>query len=148
MCGSMVDIQSVTVEIRPGKKQKKKQDTNIMSASATQGGHNNFWHMEAWRNLTWVVMHLSTIPEKTSPLTAIRTTLWNAELVHLIKVILFPRKVDGFVMAALRSTCGHYIFVLRFLSSLFFFFYSSPNLSGRRLDVYHTLAHGVALLRI
>jgi len=37
-----------------------------------------------------------------------------------------------------------YIFIL-FLSSSFF---SSPNLSGRRLDVYHTLAHGVALVRI
>ena len=37
-------------------------------------------------------------------------------------------------------------------SSFFFFFllsfFSSPNLSGRRLDVYHTLAHGVALMRI
>ena len=32
-----------------------------------------------------------------------------------------------------------------FLSSIFF---SSPNLSGRRLDVYHTLTHGVALGRI
>ena len=29
-----------------------------------------------------------------------------------------------------------------------FFFFSSPNLSGRRLDVYHTLTHGVALVRI
>jgi len=37
-------------------------------------------------------------------------------------------------MAALRSGCGHYIFVLWFLLS----FYSSPILSGRRLDVYHT----------
>jgi len=46
-------------------------------------------------------------------------------------------------MAALRSRCGHYIFVL-FLSSLF----SSPNLSGRKLDVYHTSTHGVALVRI
>jgi len=27
-------------------------------------------------------------------------------------------------------------------------FYSSPNLSGRRLDVYHTSTHGVALVRI
>jgi len=27
-------------------------------------------------------------------------------------------------------------------------FFSSPNLSGRRLDVYHTLTHGVALVRI
>ena len=34
------------------------------------------------------------------------------------------------------------------LSSSFFLFFSSPNLSGRRLDVYHTLGHGVALVRI
>jgi len=41
MCGSMVDIQSATAEIRRGKKERrKKQDKNIMSASATQGGHN------------------------------------------------------------------------------------------------------------
>ena len=39
-------------------------------------------------------------------------------------------------------------------SSCFFFFllllsfFSSPNLSGRNLDVYHTLAHDVALVRI
>ena len=29
-----------------------------------------------------------------------------------------------------------------------FFFLSSPNLSGRRLDVDHTCTHGVALVRI
>jgi len=29
-----------------------------------------------------------------------------------------------------------------------FFFISSPNLSGQRLDVYHTSTHGVALVRI
>ena len=44
MCGSMVDIQSATAEIRRGKKERKKknklQDENIMSASATQGSHN------------------------------------------------------------------------------------------------------------
>jgi len=36
-------------------------------------------------------------------------------------------------------------------SSCFFllsFFFSSPNLSGQRLDVYHTSTHGVALVRI
>jgi len=49
-------------------------------------------------------------------------------------------------MAALRSRCGHYIFALWFLS--IFFFYSSSNLSGCRLDVYHTSTHGVALVRI
>ena len=31
---------------------------------------------------------------------------------------------------------------------LSFFFFSSPNLSGRRLDVYRTSSHGVALVRI
>jgi len=47
MCGSMVDIQSVTVEIRRGKKKKedskkkKPQGENIMSASDMQGGHKN-----------------------------------------------------------------------------------------------------------
>jgi len=51
------------------------------------------------------------------------------------------------IMAALRSRCGHYIFVL-ILSSSSFFFFPSPNLSGRRLDVYHTSTHGVALVQI
>jgi len=43
MCGSMVDIQSATAEIRRRKKdrrkKKKPQGKNIMSASATQCGH-------------------------------------------------------------------------------------------------------------
>ena len=45
MCASVVDIQSATAEIRRGKTKKerrKKQDKNIMSASATQGGHNKY----------------------------------------------------------------------------------------------------------
>ena len=42
------------------------------------------------------------------------------------------------------SCCGLFFFLSFFLLS----FFSSPNLSGRRLDVYHTLAHGVALVRI
>jgi len=60
-------------------------------------------------------------------------------------------------MAALRSRCGHYIFALWFLSIFYprlrfmlnaslhvrvinfriYLFLSSPNLSGRRWDVYH-----------
>jgi len=51
-------------------------------------------------------------------------------------------------MAALRSRCGHYIFILWFLLLFFFFFFSLPNVSGRRLDVYHTSTHGVALVQI
>jgi len=32
--------------------------------------------------------------------------------------------------------------------SFFFVLFSSPNLSGRRLDVYHTSTYDVALVRI
>jgi len=48
-------------------------------------------------------------------------------------------------MVAVYNRADHYIFALWFLLSSFF---SSPNLSGRRLDVYHTSTHGVALVRI
>jgi len=51
-------------------------------------------------------------------------------------------------MVALWNRADHYIFMLFLSSSSFFFLFSSPNLSGRRLDVYHTLTHGVALVRI
>jgi len=53
-------------------------------------------------------------------------------------------------MAALWNRAGHYIFMLWFLSSFYlaFYLFSSPNLSGRRLNVYHTSTHGVALVRI
>jgi len=73
------------------------------------------------------------------------------------------------IMAAVCNRAGHYIFALWFHSSfsVFFFFmaalcnradhiyfhagvsssfFSSPNLSGRRLDVYDTSTHGVALV--
>jgi len=51
------------------------------------------------------------------------------------------------IMVALCNRADDNIFMLFLLSSSSSFF-SSPNLSGRRLDVYHTLAHGVALVRI
>jgi len=44
-------------------------------------------------------------------------------------------------MAALRSRGGYYILPCGF----FFYLFSSPNLSRRRLDVYHTSTHGVAI---
>jgi len=37
---------------------------------------------------------------------------------------------------------------LYFLPCGFFYLFSSPNLSRRRLDVYYTSTHGVALVRI
>ena len=50
-------------------------------------------------------------------------------------------------MAALCNRAGHYIFALWFLS-IYLSFFSWPNLSGHRLDVYHTSTHGVALVQI
>jgi len=47
MCGSMVDIQSPTAEIRRGKKDTrrksryKSQGKNIMACPITDGGHKN-----------------------------------------------------------------------------------------------------------
>ena len=49
-------------------------------------------------------------------------------------------------MVALWNRADHYIFILWFLSSSSSVFFSLPNLSRRRLDVYHTSTHGVALL--
>ena len=53
------------------------------------------------------------------------------------------------IMVALWNRADHYIFMLWFVLLLsFFLFFSSPNLSSRRLDVYHTATHGVAVVRI
>ena len=52
----------------------------------------------------------------------------------------------AFFMVALWNRETIYIFMLWFVLSSFFFFFSSPNLSGRRLDVYDTSAHGVVLV--
>jgi len=61
----------------------------------------------------------------------------EVEVIHSVIVLLWPSYVIG--QTIIFSSC----FFL--LSS---FFISSPNLSGRRLDVYHTSTHGVALVRI
>jgi len=49
-------------------------------------------------------------------------------------------------MVAVWNRADHYIFILWFLS--IFYLFSSPNVSGRTLDNYHTSTHGVALVRI
>jgi len=50
------------------------------------------------------------------------------------------------IMATQCNRAGHYIFALWFLS--FYLLFSSPNLSRRRLGVYRTSTHGVALVGI
>jgi len=55
--------------------------------------------------------------------------------------VLLPPYVTG--QAIIFSSCGFF-----FLSSFFLVLFSSPNLGRRRLDVYHTFTHDVALVRI
>ena len=51
------------------------------------------------------------------------------------------------IMAALCNRSGHHIFARWFLF-IFLSFFFSPNLRGRRSDVYHSSTHAVALVRI
>jgi len=65
----------------------------------------------------------------------------------------FPSCVPGrlgrvfLFMAALCNGAGH-IYFHPVVCSSFFLLFSWPNFSRRRLDVYHTSTHGVALVRI
>ena len=62
------------------------------------------------------------------------TIIWNTERRY---VYTLP---DSWSLIALCNRADHYIFALWFLS---LFFFPSPNLIGRRLDVYHILRHMV-----
>jgi len=67
---------------------------------------------------------------------------------YYVATCISPSLMQKFViMVALCNRADHYIFALWFLSSIYLLF-SLPNLSGCRLDVYHTSTHGVALVRI
>jgi len=54
---------------------------------------------------------------------------------------------DSFPPYPPDNRADHYIFMMWFVLLLSSFF-SSPNLSRRRLDVCHTSTHGVALVQI
>ena len=74
-----------------------------------------------------------------SGITTIKTAQGQATLRLEIDTVIASILV---VMVTLCNRADHYIFALWFLSS---FFLSSPNLSGQRLDVYHTSKHMVWL---
>jgi len=69
----------------------------------------------------------------------------NGEHNYMLHTTYYTYICIHLIMAALWNRADHYIFALWFLYS---FFFSSPNLSGCRLDIYHTSTHGVALVRI
>jgi len=62
MCRSMADIQSATAEIRRGKKEERRNRTNIYPHPAMQGGHNYVRHSEKTQTCvvracakTWII---------------------------------------------------------------------------------------------
>jgi len=61
--------------------------------------------------------------------------------------VAFARKTAKLLVMAALCNRGAIIF-LPCSFYLLSFFFSSPNLSGRTLDVYHTSTHGVALVQI
>jgi len=64
--------------------------------------------------------------------------LWNRED-HYIFMLWFVMAALCNRRAIIFLPCGFYLLSI---------FFSSPNLSGRRFDVYHTSTHGVDLMRI
>jgi len=69
-----------------------------------------------------------------------------ADLARAVERLKLVSAHDALIMVALCNRADHYIFALWFLLLLSFFFFSSPNLSGRRFNVYRTSTHGVALV--
>ena len=73
----------------------------------------------------------------------------EADRFFLQKLII---QASTFIDRCICYLWSPYVIGRRYIFSCCFFFFflflSSPNLRGRRLDVYHTLAHGVALVRI
>ena len=90
-------------------------------------------------NLLVNVMILSCIARSSS--VACRLTVLCALGLHSSNNIVDNTIIMAAVCnrgAIIFLPCGYYLSI----------FFSSPNLSGRRLDVYHTSTHGVALVRI
>jgi len=62
MCGCMVDIQSAKAENSLGEEKKKKpQGKNIMSASVTQGSHNQQVDQKAQLWLSYLCIKLKLL---------------------------------------------------------------------------------------
>jgi len=96
--------------------------------------------------------HRLIVPQTVSPFSLpakVKAKNISSAMNTVIVILHFPffkynSSILGFIKAALRSRCGHYIFILWLL--LFFILvllFSSPNLSRRTLDVYTILPHMV-----
>ena len=124
-----------------------------MTVSVQRGGH--FWYMTTSVHMRSISVHVFLLYDFGTCEVPFRYIIMSIS-VHCKRTSIFyadGRKNAQWMlvcfMVALWNRETIYIFMLWFvllLSSSFFF--SSPNLSRRRLDVCHTSTHIVALVRI
>jgi len=81
--------------------------------------------------------------QKTSGYVVIRANAADRISLHGLKTLLY----DACLLWP-PYVIGGPLYFCPVISIVYRLFFSSPNLSGRRLDVCHTLTHGVALVRI
>jgi len=106
--------------------------------------------IQRWFNIPLYVFNVLTLPWET-PANNEHFTMTFITIViagFMRGPTRLPVPSVGFIMAALCSRCGHYILQLWCLCFFFRLLFSSPILSGRRLDLYHTSTHDVALMRM
>ena len=82
---------------------------------------------------------VSPLPSILSSLTGLGLDRMCCNLILFLVLFWFLWSPYVIGQTIIFSSCSFFL-----LSS----FFSSPNLSGRRLDVYHTSTHSVALVRI
>jgi len=94
-------------------------------------------------NLCWARKRYRHVPLMASlvPSSTRLCALCTSSLLFISYVWTVHKYQHFLIMAALWKWAAHYIFALRFLSIFLSssFRFSSPNLSGRRVDIYHTL---------
>ena len=94
-------------------------------------------------NATLLLVHFLIMSRPN--ISCVRFMLMSMYFMILLSVLVFYLwSPYGIGRPYIFSSCDFY------LSSFFLLlsFFSSPNLSGHRLDLYHTSTHGVALVRI
>jgi len=133
------DVPNVDIEVTKSDRSGML-DQSIVSQPLTYSTTNSSQAGSAWNRpvspatlstLSTAIWHLARVSQ------AINTT--STQQLSYLEFYLWSPYV-------IKQTI--YIFILSFVLSSFFFLFSSPNLSGWRLEDGHTSTHGVALVRI
>ena len=124
---------------------------SVTARHSSRGRQPNFVALNRWRHVysarrpsCWALVHISSY-------LCIAINMFLVYIRCQGQLYCYPAHcnlIALFLMAALHNRCGIIFLPCGFYLSSFFLLFSSPNLSGRRLGLYHTSTHGVALVRI